>query len=89
VFCEFGQADVHVRLGLHRAATPNLLYIAASDMLPELQEHTHRDHFFKTFFSTVAGLVLITALLMWSHSAFGENHDEDERVHVEKIADEL
>jgi len=58
-------------------AAGNLLYIAASDMLPELQEQTHRDHFFKTFFSTVVGLVLITALLMWSHSAFGEHHEED------------
>lgn len=58
-------------------AAGNLLYIAASDMLPELQEHTHKDHFFKTFFSTLAGLIAITALLMWSHEAFGEHQKED------------
>lgn len=58
-------------------AAGNLLYIAASDMIPELQEHTHKSHFMKTFLSTVAGLVLITSLLSWSHTAFSEEHGHE------------
>lgn len=84
IFAEAGEYT-WVLTGL---AAGNLLYIAASDMLPELQEQTHREHFFKTFFSTVAGLVLITALLLWSHSAFGEHHEEDDH-EAEEAALEL
>jgi zinc and cadmium transporter len=60
-------------------AAGNLLYIAASDMIPELNHHNHSDHFIKTFLSTVFGLVMIVSLLTWSHERFG--HHEEETYH--------
>ncbi len=61
-------------------AAGNLLYIAASDMIPELRETAHQHHFARTFLSTVFGLVAIVSLLSWSHEYFGheEHHDETE-----------
>lgn len=59
-------------------AAGNLLYIVASDLIPELQENTHKDHFMKTFVSTIIGLIAIVTLISWSHEQFGGGHaDED------------
>jgi zinc and cadmium transporter len=69
-------------------AAGNLLYIAASDLIPELQEQTHKGHFIKTFFSTLFGLIAITALLTYSHEIFNE-HPEEELHEGELIADPL
>ncbi len=56
-------------------AAGNLLYIAASDMIPELNHNTHKDHFMQTFISTLIGLIAIVSLLTWSHENFGpEEH---------------
>ncbi len=56
-------------------ASGNLLYIVASDMIPELNETTHPHHFKQTFLSTLLGLIAIVSLLTWSHNYFG--HEED------------
>lgn len=48
-------------------AAGNLLYITASDMIPELNEHEHGGHFLPTFLSTIAGLILIALLLHSTH----------------------
>jgi zinc and cadmium transporter len=70
-------------------AAGNLLYIVAADLIPELQEKTHKDHFMKTFISTLLGLIAITTLLTWSHETFGHGHEEEEEeVHAEELADE-
>lgn len=53
-------------------AAGNLLYIAASDMIPELNHKTQKDHFMQTFLSTIVGLVIIVSLLTWSHEYFKE-----------------
>lgn len=71
VFASFGDF-VWILTGL---AAGNLLYIAASDMIPELHHTTHGDHFIKTFLSTIIGLIAIVSLLTWSHEYFG-HHDE-------------
>ncbi len=52
-------------------AAGNLLYIVASDMIPELNQTTHKSHFFQTYLSTIVGLVAIVTLLTWSHEYFG------------------
>jgi zinc and cadmium transporter len=78
LFISFGEY-IWILTGL---AAGNLLYIAASDMIPELQENTHQDHFMKTFVSTLIGLVAITALLTWSHEMFGEHHEEESLAEV-------
>lgn len=48
-------------------AAGNLLYIAASDMIPELNAESHRGHFLQTFVSTLVGLIAITLLLGTGH----------------------
>lgn len=78
VFMSFGDY-IWVLTGL---AAGNLLYIAASDMIPELQGHAHKKHFMKTFLSTLLGLIAITSLITWSHETFGEEHHEDEEGHA-------
>jgi zinc and cadmium transporter len=57
------EAYLFVLLGV---AAGNLLYIATSDLIPELR-HSHRDHFGKTFLATVSGVILIGALTSISH----------------------
>jgi zinc and cadmium transporter len=70
LFASFGEY-IWILTGL---AAGNLLYIVASDLIPELQENTHKGHFMKTFFSTLLGLVAITALITYTHELFGEEH---------------
>lgn len=73
LFASFGDF-VWILTGL---AAGNLLYIAASDMIPELNHHTHEDHFMQTFVSTLIGLVAIVSLLTWSHAHFESDHIEN------------
>jgi len=85
VFMEMGDY-IWILTGL---AAGNLLYIVASDLIPELQENTHQDHFMKTFVSTIIGLIAIVALISWSHEQFGHGHEEgdshsDEGIHEEE-----
>lgn len=59
-------------------AAGNLLYIAASDMIPELHGAQHKSHFKFTFASTLAGLALAIALITYTHgSVEHEQHDSD------------
>ncbi len=48
-------------------AAGNLLYIATTDLIPELQ-HAHKDHFKTTFIATLIGLLAIGGLITVSHS---------------------
>ena len=48
-------------------AAGNLLYIAASDMIPELTEKNHHGHFWQTFLSTILGLIIIVTLISLGH----------------------
>ena len=50
-------------------AAGNLLYIATADLIPELR-HSHRDHFFPTFFATLLGVVVIGVLVTYTHKLF-------------------
>ena len=72
-------------------AAGNLLYIAASDMIPELHAHAHEGHFGKTFLSTVIGMLLIASLITWSHEQFGHDMEEDheDETHMEVEQEEL
>ncbi len=47
-------------------AAGNLLYIATTDLIPELR-HSHRDHFFRTFFATLLGVITIAILITSTH----------------------
>ncbi|MBX9906365.1 ZIP family metal transporter [Patescibacteria group bacterium] len=64
-------------------AAGNLLYIAASDILPEIHnEHAGSTTFWKSFIATLFGMIAMTSLLMWSHEQFG--HEEE--IHTEGLA---
>lgn len=81
-------------------AAGNLLYIAASDMIPELHGRHHR-HFVYTFASTLIGLILIAGIIMWTHGEAGhgdhghsealpedehnENEDHGDHSHDEEL----
>ena len=67
LFLQFGNY-IWVLTGL---ASGNLLYIAASDMIPELNSKEHEGHFMQTFISTLVGLILIVVLFGVSHEYFG------------------
>jgi zinc and cadmium transporter len=67
-------------------AAGNLLYIVASDMIPELNESTHHSHFKQTFLSTLFGLIAIVTVLTWSHEYFGEKHEEERPEETLKMA---
>jgi zinc and cadmium transporter len=78
-FASFGEY-IWILTGI---AAGNLLYIVASDLIPELQEQTHKDHFMKTFLSTLLGLIVITALITYTHELFG--HEEEHDADVEEV----
>lgn len=48
-------------------AAGNLLYIATTDLIPELR-HSHHDHFYKTFTATLIGVIAIAVLVTYTHS---------------------
>lgn len=58
-------------------AAGNLLYLAASDMIPELNDQGHHGHFAATFISTIVGLAIIITLLQLSHEAAPHDGLED------------
>lgn len=72
IFLGVALASLFVHLGdylwiLTGIAAGNLLYIVASDMIPELNQKEHRPHFVQTFTATIFGLVAIVGLLTLSH----------------------
>ena len=67
-------------------AAGNLLYIAATDLLPELnKEHAKQGHFWHVFLSVVVGLVVIAGILEWSHDQFGHDALHNEKEILEDI----
>ncbi|MAZ56890.1 hypothetical protein CL653_03800 [bacterium] len=69
-------------------AAGNLLYLAASDLLPRI--HGNLPHYKSIWHSASAiiiGFVVMTFILNWTHSNFGHGHDlEDE--HVKELLNE-
>lgn len=55
-------------------AAGNLLYIATSDLIPELR-HSHAEHFYKIFLTALSGVFIIALLLFFSHE-FMEQYEE-------------
>jgi zinc and cadmium transporter len=51
-------------------AAGNLLYIATTDLIPELR-HSHRHHFAQTFIATFIGVCIIGALITYTHLFLG------------------
>lgn len=56
-------------------AAGNLLYVAMSDLIPDVHAATKATgRFFGTFASMLIGLTLIASLILWTHSVAPDNH---------------
>ncbi len=77
----FGEALHEYIFVLTGIAAGNLLYIATADLIPELR-HSHREHFTRTFITTLIGVVLIGGIIITSHELMGhEEHSEETEIH--------
>jgi zinc and cadmium transporter len=66
-------------------AAGNLLYIVASDMIPEVHAQEHRAHFKATFVSTVIGFLAITALITFTHGDDEDHSEHEGETHSEEV----
>ena len=68
-------------------AAGNLLFLAASDLLPRIHGNlSHYGSIWRSALSILVGFALMTAILSWTHETFGHGHDEkhhDEEHHEE------
>ncbi len=64
LFAESLSGYVFILTGI---AAGNLLYIATTDLIPELRD-SHRNHFYTTFTATVLGTLVIALLLTYTHT---------------------
>ena len=68
-------------------AAGNLLYIAASDLLPRIHGNLKNyQSFWYTLFALVAGFILMTLVLIYTHETFGHGpheheHEEEDALH--------
>lgn len=60
-------------------AAGNLLYIAATDLLPRVHGNLKNyQSFWYTLTSLILGFVIMTAVLIYTHETFGHGHEEEE-----------
>lgn len=60
-------------------AAGNLLYIAASDLLPRVHGHLKSyGSFWSTLGALIAGFAIMTAVLSYVHETFGHGHEDEE-----------
>lgn len=70
-------------------AAGNLLFLAASDLLPRIHGNLgHYGSIWKSVFSIALGFAIMTLLLVWSHTEFGHDaeygdadHESESRAH--------
>jgi zinc and cadmium transporter len=91
VLSEVAQSAVWVLFGL---AAGNLLFLAASDLLPRIHGNLkHYGSIWQTAFSILLGFAVMTLLVTWSHDQFGHaehGHDEihEKEDHENELHDE-
>lgn len=67
-------------------AAGNLLFIAASDFIPDVQEeHRKNGRFFRSFTATLLGVIAIFVILGWAHEKFEHEHTQDYYHHEETV----
>lgn len=60
-------------------AAGNLLFLAASDLLPRIHGNLkHYGSIWKSATSILLGFVMMTSVLVWTHNTFGHGHGHDE-----------
>lgn len=66
-------------------AAGNLLYIAASDLLPKIHSTIKNyQSFWYALIALIAGFALMTGTLVYTHDTFGHGHDHDDEHHDEE-----
>lgn len=82
---EHAQEYVWILTGI---AAGNLLFLAASDLLPRIHGNL-KDHggIWKSSFSIILGFVIMTGILTWTHEEFGHGHLEHDE-HEEELHEE-
>lgn len=67
-------------------AAGNLLFIAATDFIPDVQEeHRRNGRFTRSFLMTLIGLIGIVFILNWAHEEFGHGHEHEGETGQEEI----
>ncbi len=65
-------------------AAGNLLFVAMSDLIPDVAENTRRHgRFVQSFLATIAGFLIIATLIAISHEKLLPEHDHNEEMHVD------
>jgi len=66
-------------------AAGNLLYLAASDLLPRVHNASReQSQIYKALFTILVGFIVMTSVITWTHSTFGDGHAHDEHDHSEE-----
>lgn len=69
-------------------AAGNLLFLAASDLLPRIHGNLKNyGNIWNAALSIFAGFIMMTMILAWTHSEFGHGHAHDEDIHEEEYHD--
>ncbi|MEX2341242.1 MAG: ZIP family metal transporter [Candidatus Paceibacterota bacterium] len=67
-------------------AAGNLLFIAASDLLPRIHGNLKTyGSFWATLLALVLGFIMMTFVLIYTHETFGHGHAHDEELHDDEI----
>jgi zinc and cadmium transporter len=71
-------------------AAGNLLFLAASDLLPRIHGNLNEyGNIWKSTISIILGFTFMTIVLIWTHENFGHGHDHNENnIHSDEIHDE-
>lgn len=74
VIAEHAAEYVWVLTGI---AAGNLLYLAASDLLPRVHEANAARKVAPAALAIIAGFVVMSLVITWTHETFGHGHDHD------------
>lgn len=58
-------------------AAGNLLFLAASDLLPRVHEAEKHNSVVPTALAMIIGFMVMTGVITWTHAEFGHGHDHD------------
>lgn len=80
VVAEHAEDYVWILTGI---AAGNLLYLAASDLLPRIHQSSNKK-VVKNTLAIVLGFIVMTTIISWTHENFGHGHEHADE-HVEEI----
>lgn len=81
ILAEYAESSMWIITGF---AAGNLLYLAASDLLPRIHGTLpNYGSFWYTVIAIIAGFTIMTIVLVWTHETFGHGHAHDEAHEVQ------